>query len=87
MYEQQWILKRAQLIPQQKALIEIETNRTWTYEQLPNEISKWHYFKTTHIQKGDRVCVITQNSIEHLQLCLHVAYQVLSLCTDQLSTK
>ena len=39
--EQQWILKRAQLTPTKQALIEIETNRTWTYSQLAKEINTY----------------------------------------------
>ena len=63
--EQQWILKRAQLTPTKQALIEIETNRTWTYSQLAKEINKWQQILCEHrIQVGDRVCVISENNID-----------------------
>ena len=63
--EQQWILKRAQLTPHKEALIEIETNRTWTYSQLAKEINKWQQILCEHhIQVGDRVCVISENNID-----------------------
>mgnify|MGYP003412893951 FL=1 len=63
--EQQWILKRAQLTPNKEALIEIETNRTWTYGQLAVEINKWQRILCEHhSQVGDRVCVISENNID-----------------------
>ena len=63
--EQQWILKRAQLTPTKQALIEIETNRTWTYSQLAKEINKWQRILCAHrIQVGDRVCVLSENNID-----------------------
>ena len=63
--EQQWILKRARLTPNKEALIEIETRRTWTYEQLEKEINKWQCILCTHrIQVGDRVCVLSENNID-----------------------
>ena len=63
--EQQWILKRAQLTPNKEALIEIETKRTWTYEQLGKEINKWQRILCAHrIQVGDRVCVLSENNID-----------------------
>ncbi len=32
--EQSWILNRAKLTPEKVALIDIQTKRTWTYEEL-----------------------------------------------------
>ena len=63
--EQQWILKRAQLTPNKEALIEIETKRIWTYEQLAKEIGKWQRVLCAHrIQVGDRVCILSENNID-----------------------
>ena len=63
--EQKWILKRAQLTPHKEALIEIDTNRIWTYEQLEKEINKWQRILCKHrIQAGDRVCVMSENNID-----------------------
>ncbi|MFF5995507.1 AMP-binding protein [Lysinibacillus sp. KU-BSD001] len=66
MYDgQQWILKRAQLTPDKKALIEIETKRYWTYRQLTKEIEKWQRILCAHnIQIGDRVCMMSENNID-----------------------
>lgn len=36
-----WILKRASLTPFKIALIDIQTNRQWTYKELANETLKW----------------------------------------------
>ncbi len=42
--EQAWILKRASLSPTRLALINLETNEQWTYQQLANEIATWSHF-------------------------------------------
>lgn len=62
--EQAWILKRASLTPTKLALINLETNEQWTYEQLTNEIAKWcHFFEHEHLQAGDRIAVLARNHI------------------------
>ncbi len=63
--EQQWILNRIRLTPQKEALVEIETGRSWTYNQLGKEISKWRQILYAHdILAGDRVCIISENNID-----------------------
>ena len=59
-----WIVKRAQQSPNQLALIQLETNERWTYEQLLQRISCWlHYFTVKQYKQGDRIAVLMENSI------------------------
>jgi fatty-acyl-CoA synthase len=60
-----WIAKRARQMPNKTALIQIETGEQWTYEQLMQYTSWWS--KTFHerqFQKGDRIAVLMENSIQ-----------------------
>lgn len=59
-----WILKRAQQSPNHLALIQLETNERWTYDQLLQQISYWvHLFSTNNYKDGDRIAVLMENSI------------------------
>lgn len=63
--EQAWILNRARLTPSKIALIDIQTKRKWSYEELSNESLKWwHYLKDVGLKKGDRVALLAENSID-----------------------
>ena len=63
--EQAWIIKRAKLSPDKIALIDSDTNVSWTYKQLVLEISKWLTFiDSQNYQKGDRLAVLALNRIE-----------------------
>ncbi|TSI09088.1 class I adenylate-forming enzyme family protein [Lysinibacillus sp. BW-2-10] len=62
---QDWILKRARLTPDKIALIDIQSNRKWTYEQLSIETLKWlAYLQNQKIQKGERVAFLAENRID-----------------------
>ncbi|WP_107950518.1 class I adenylate-forming enzyme family protein [Lysinibacillus parviboronicapiens] len=62
--EQAWILKRASLSPTRLALINLETNEQWTYQQLANEIATWsHFFERQKLQQGSRVAIFARNNI------------------------
>lgn len=63
--EQAWILKRAALTPDKTALIDIHSNREWTYHDLAIEVEKWQCLLTNcHLQKGDRVALLAENCID-----------------------
>ncbi|SOC19710.1 fatty-acyl-CoA synthase [Ureibacillus xyleni] len=60
-----WILKRASLTPFKIALIDIQTSREWTYEQLSNETLKWlNILQKKGLSKGNRVAFLAENSID-----------------------
>lgn len=60
-----WILKRASLTPFKIALIDIQTNRQWTYKELANETLKWlNVLQKKGLSKGSRVALIAENSID-----------------------
>lgn len=59
-----WIAKRARQCPQKTALVQIETDEQWTYEQLMKQIKWWgHCFSVNQFQKGERIAVLMENSI------------------------
>lgn len=63
--EQTWILNRAKLTPNKVALIDIQTRRTWTYEELASTILNcYQSFHSFGLKKGDRVAVLAENSID-----------------------
>lgn len=63
MLSTQWILQRIKLSPKKIALIDIDTNIHWTYEQLFDHIAKWIYvLREKNVKKGDRICIISENS-------------------------
>lgn len=63
--EHSWILKRTAIMPNKIALIDIDSERSWTYQLLSDEIYKWlAFFKTMGLQKNDRVAVIAENRID-----------------------
>lgn len=60
-----WILQRIKLSPDKVALVDIEKNLEWTYANLADEIAKWiKFFDAKGMDKGDRICVLSENSIE-----------------------
>lgn len=67
--EQVWIFKRANLTPNNIALIDIDSGRKWTYHHLVNEIAKWsRYLVTFNLKKGDRVALLAENTIDAFAL-------------------
>ncbi|KGR79496.1 class I adenylate-forming enzyme family protein [Ureibacillus manganicus] len=63
--EQTWILNRAKLTPEKNALIDIRTERTWTYEELSKRtMNCLVYLQSLGIKKGDRVAILAENSID-----------------------
>lgn len=60
-----WIAKRARQMPNKTALIQIETGERWTYKQLMQQASWWSTtFHQRKFQKGDRIAVLMENSIQ-----------------------
>ena len=60
-----WIKKRASQSPNKVALIQIETGEAWTYEQLMKHVYWWsEQFTKHHLQRGERVASLMENSIE-----------------------
>ena len=59
-----WIAKRVRQTPHKFALIQIETNETWSYKQLMEHVNGWSsMFNNLQLQKGDRIAVLMENSI------------------------
>lgn len=70
MYTVDWFAKRAQLSPSKTALIDAATRRSYTYAEWNESATRLaRYFQECQgLQKGDRVAVIAQNSIEYLTI-------------------
>ncbi|MGE8035370.1 class I adenylate-forming enzyme family protein [Lysinibacillus sp. NPDC093692] len=63
--EQSWILKRTSLTSKSIALVNLETQEQWTYQQLTEEITKWcHFFERQNLRAGSRVAVFAKNHIQ-----------------------
>ncbi|WP_397538014.1 class I adenylate-forming enzyme family protein [Rummeliibacillus pycnus] len=63
--EQSWILNRASITPDKTSLVDFATARSWTYQQLADEVKKWAKFLGNNgLQKGDRVAIIAENRID-----------------------
>lgn len=65
-----WLKKWNMYSPQSIALMDGETGRQWTYQQLFYQSQKMAaaLVQTYQVQKGDRVAVLATNELEHLSL-------------------
>src|SRR5690625_3952221 len=60
-----WILQRTRLSYDKVALIDLHTNKSWTYASLEREIMKWISFIQQHeLKRGDRLVIVSSNRIE-----------------------
>lgn len=67
--EQAWVLKRAKLTPKKIALIDIASNRQWSYENLSIEIQRWQrLFAAFQLPKGARIAYLAENNIDAFAL-------------------
>jgi fatty-acyl-CoA synthase len=68
-WELDWLENRARLSPNKKAIIDEDTNKSWTYEGLNNRsssVASW--LKCQGIKKGDRVALLSPNDISYFDL-------------------
>jgi fatty-acyl-CoA synthase len=68
-WELDWLENRARLSPNKKAIIDEDTNKSWTYEGLNNRsssVASW--LKSLGIKKGDRVALLSPNDISYFDL-------------------
>ena len=64
-----WLEHRATIKPSKNAIIDEESNKTWTYSQLNNRAcatANWLYDRG--IRKGDRIALISPNHISYFDL-------------------
>jgi fatty-acyl-CoA synthase len=64
-----WLDNRARLTPSKIAIIEEETNKTWTFSELNKRASStanWLYARGT--RKGDRIALLSPNHISYFDL-------------------
>ena len=65
MIKPNWILQRTKLSPDHIALIDVHTDKRWTYAQLEEEIINWvSYLVVKDCRRGDRVVVLANNRKE-----------------------
>jgi fatty-acyl-CoA synthase len=65
-YNINWFENRVKLTPNAIAVIDSDTNESWTYEQLQHRVAKMgNYFQMHDVQKGDRVAVLAPNHISY----------------------
>ncbi|MBO8157318.1 MAG: o-succinylbenzoate--CoA ligase [Bacillaceae bacterium] len=72
-----WIERRAELTPDRTALIDRSQNQaqTWSYKALQQSVNKmaWFLQEHLHVQKGDRVAILSDNRGEYLMAYLALA--------------
>lgn len=62
-----WLAGRANLTPNRNAVVDPKFNRKWSYEQLNQRaVNLAAYLRQQDVGYGDRVVLIAQNSISHL---------------------
>lgn len=62
-----WFKGRAQLLPDKNAVIDGKTKQTYTYDEMNQRAEKLAaYLRQQQIVEGDRVALISKNSVAHL---------------------
>nr|WP_263325164.1 long-chain fatty acid--CoA ligase [Neobacillus sp. Marseille-Q6967] len=68
-WELDWLENRARLTPNKNAIIEEETNSTWTFEQLNKRAESMACWLTNQgVKKGDRIALLSPNHISYFDL-------------------
>ncbi|WP_144566214.1 long-chain fatty acid--CoA ligase [Neobacillus bataviensis] len=68
-WEMDWLEHRARLTPRKNAIIDEETDKTWTFSELNERAcatANWLYARGT--RKGDRVALLSPNHISYFDL-------------------
>ncbi|WP_249871743.1 acyl-CoA synthetase [Oceanobacillus saliphilus] len=65
-YDINWFDSRVCLTPNETAIIDSQTNESWTYAELQQRVAKVaNFFYEKGIQKGDRVAILAPNHIAY----------------------
>jgi fatty-acyl-CoA synthase len=68
-WELDWLENRARLSPNKKAIIDEDTNKSWTFEAVnkrSSSVAGW--LKNQGVKKGDRVALLSLNDISYFDL-------------------
>jgi fatty-acyl-CoA synthase len=68
-WELDWVENRARLSPNKKAIIDEDSNKSWTYEAVnkrSSSVAGW--LKSQGVKKGDRVALLSPNDISYFDL-------------------
>ncbi|MFP7297485.1 acyl-CoA synthetase [Neobacillus niacini] len=68
-WELDWIENRARLSPNKKAIIDEDTNKSWTFDEVnkrSSSVARW--LQGQGIKKGDRVALLAPNDISYFDL-------------------
>lgn len=68
-WELDWLENRARLSPNKDAIIDEETNKVWTFEELnmrANSTASW--LQNRGVKKGDRIALLSPNHISYFDL-------------------
>lgn len=68
-WELDWLENRARLTPNKNAIIDGETNKAWSYEELNNRsksVASW--LESRGVKKGDRIALLSPNHISYFDL-------------------
>ncbi|MHA2278894.1 MAG: AMP-binding protein, partial [Candidatus Kariarchaeaceae archaeon] len=70
MYTFDWLAKRAKLSPDKIALIDLETDRKFTYKQFNERASYFANFilNKLGLKPGDRIAILAYNSSDYMEI-------------------
>lgn len=70
MYSFDWLAKRAKLSPDKIALVDLETDRKFTYKQFNERASSFANFVLNkwHLKPGDRIGILAYNSSNYMEI-------------------
>ena len=70
MYTFDWLQKRQEISPDKIALVDVETDREWTYSQINDRASRFARFlqEEWKLKKGDRIALLAYNSSDYIEM-------------------
>lgn len=70
-----WLQKRITMTPDALALIDADSEKTWTYQELGHEIEKWQsIFRLAKLSRGDRVALLAPNRMDSFAVLFACSY-------------
>ncbi|WP_166786773.1 class I adenylate-forming enzyme family protein [Jeotgalibacillus salarius] len=70
-----WLQKRISMTPEASALVDADTQDTWTYKELGKQIGFWQaYLSRFEMNKGERIAFLGANTIEIFPLLFACSY-------------
>lgn len=70
-----WLYKRITMTPDALALVDADSEKTWTYREFGKEIEKWRtFFESNQLSRGDRVALLASNQMDSFAILFACSY-------------